>query len=225
MMNMREEGRTRRWGLRILLERRDRAGKERKVASAGQPRTRGQNQPRRARGRPKRGRWSAAAATHHPFYRVRPNPPVRGFWPATGRARLGSTDLVRLLRPGASREPAANREAGESWLPAFWARRHRTRRLAGSRLAVGSCLGPGPGRLSACGRTRRTALSKLVASEAQVTQVIRTAPPGGTLRPPKDFWTRSVSVVGVATGPQGIVDFVVPDSAWNPGWSPISEEE
>lgn len=68
-----------------------------------------------------------------------------------------------------------------------------------------------PGRLSARGESRRTALRKLVASEAQVTRVIRPAPPGWTLRLPTDFWTRWVSVVGVATGPQGIVDFIVPD--------------
>lgn len=82
---------------------------------------------------------------------------------------------------------AANREAAEGWLLAFWARRHRTRRRAGSRLAVGSCLGPGPGRLSACGRTRRTALSELVASEAQVTRVIRQRHPAGRFGRPRPF--------------------------------------
>lgn len=83
-------------------------------------------------------RWHAPFLLPHA-----PQPASAGLLRATGRARLGSTGLVRLLRPGASRErgwirlQAANPEAGRG-----------VTGLAGSRaagLAVGSFLGPGPG--------------------------------------------------------------------------------
>lgn len=171
------------------------------MASARQPRTRGQNQPRRASGRPKRGRWSAAAATHHPFSRVRPNPPVRGFWPATGRARLGSTGLVRLLRPGAPGAgvgPIAGSQSGGG--------RRLVARLLGAASPDWPARGlqvscrfpprPGPGRLSACGRTRRTALTELVASEAQVTRLIRQRHPAGRFGRPRTFGLDRVPSLG-----------------------------
>lgn len=138
-----------------------------------------------------------------------PQPVSAGLLMATGRARLGSTGLVRLLRPGASRErgwirlPAANREAGRG-----------VTGLAASRaagLAVGSFLGPGPG--LALGP--RQDAEDGTPEAGGVGSTGDPSDPDSTLRRDGSAAQGRLDSVGfrswVATGPQGVVDFVVPD--------------
>lgn len=148
MMNMREEGRGRRGGLRILL-----GGQRGQGAQGGLcPAAPNKGTKSTAQGfRSPEERALVCRRCHAPSLLPRPpqsasagllaghRPCPTGFDGPSSAAKAWSSrerGWVRLL--------AANREAGEGWLLAFWARRHRTGRRAGSRLAVGSRLGPGP---------------------------------------------------------------------------------